>query len=697
MGPQRKKHLVPNAIICGVVTLAVCAIYLLKPFALIQLENAAGDFIRDKGRKTPVREDMVLIGIDDDSLNILDLLDEEEILAEPALDDMSFGFPFPRRVYGMLVEKLVEAGARVVVFDILFPTPGEGDDEFRKVIEKYPDKVVVGMNISEPERGGSLTVPRMEVPSSTVLDWQGENDNRVGYVNYRPDLDQRVRSARFYWKFLDRPEAPVYHSLATAALKQMRLETRVPDSMEAQHFRFMPFRKKTDRSNVYEPIPFYTIFLKDFWEKNYQGGEFFKDKIVYVGGTSVPYFHDVVDTPEGEILGPHLQMNVLGAALEGTFYERSTDVQMLSLIGVCGLAAFLFAFVFNRPLLGLLALAGFTYIYYRLITMPTYNQKEHLLGAVPPLITFLMAGMVCYGYRFTAEIFEKARLRRTLERQMSPKMAQHILSRPEGFYASIPGRRVPVTILFSDIRGFTSRSESDDPIKLVSQLKEYLNVMVEIVERNKGIVDKFIGDAVMAVWNPVESAGAENDARNAVSAAMQMHEELEELNMKWVDEERDPFAIGIGLNFGEAIFGQMGSEGKQELTVIGDPVNQAARLEGLTKKFGAKIVIGESVADYVKDDFLLRHLGGIRTKGKTEAASLYSVVARRTDKVSKEGQAFLDRYEAGLNAFRDGRIEEAKETFESCLKTKPGDVPSQLYLDEIEHGSEGGVLVMRDK
>ena len=169
------------------------------------------------------------------------------------------------------------------------------------------------------------------------------------------------------------------------------------------------------------------------------------------------------------------------------------------------------------------------------------------------------------------------------------------------------------------------------------------------------------------------------------------------LVLKWVDEGKDPFVIGIGLNFGETIFGQMGSEGKQELTVIGDPVNQAARLEGLTKKFAARVIIGEEVADFVGQDFRLRHLGGIRTKGKSGAASLYSVVARVNDTISEEGKSFLERYDIGLEAFRDGRIEEAKEAFESCLKTRPGDVPSKLYLDEIEYGTEGGVLVMRDK
>ncbi|MEM9479336.1 MAG: adenylate/guanylate cyclase domain-containing protein [Verrucomicrobiota bacterium] len=667
------------------------------PEWLRKIEYLAGDVIRNYGgKKTEVREDMVLIGIDQDSLNIIDLLDEEEILADPSLDDMSFGFPFPRRVYGALVEKLVQAGARIVVFDILFPSRGEGDAELKEVIDRFPQKVVVGMNIHEPEVGQTTTVPRMEVPSDTVLEWKGADDPRVGFVNYFPDEDDRVRSAHFYHRFDHRPQSPIYHSLAAATLKQLGETSKIPDSLGPQHFRYTNMRNQIGES-AYEPIPLYTVFHEGFWEKNYGGGEFFKDKIVYVGGTSVAYFHDVVDTPEGEILGPHLQMNVLAAALENEFYTRWSLLEMLGLVLIFGLIAFLFAFVFNRPILGLVALFGFMIGYYVVVVIPAYNPGAHLLGAFPPLATFSFSGLVCYGYRFTTERFEKARLRRTLERQMSPKMAKHILDRPEDFYSSIPGQRVPVTILFSDIRGFTTRSENDDPIQLVSQLKEYLTAMVEIVEKHNGIVDKFIGDAVMAVWNPVESLGAEQDAKNAVAAATEMHEKLDELNQKWLAEKRDAFAIGIGLNFGEAIFGQMGSEGKQELTVIGDPVNQAARLEGLTKKFGSKTLISESVAQYTDKEFRLRSLGDIQTKGKSEAAALFSVIGKQEEVLPPDEAAFLELYETGLEAFRAGRVGEAKEIFEKCLEDRPDDVPAKLFLEEIEFGTEGGVLVMREK
>ncbi|MEM0895829.1 MAG: CHASE2 domain-containing protein [Verrucomicrobiota bacterium] len=696
LSKTRAKHLVPNAVICASTVLIVSFIVWLNPVWLIRLEHMAGDFVRDHGRKTEVRNDMVLIGIDQDSLNIIDLLDEEEILADPSLDDMSFGFPFPRRVYGNLIEKLVEAGARIVVFDILFPTRGEGDDVLKSVIEKYPDKVVVGMNIHEPEVGKSTTVPRMEVPSDSVLEWEGSGDPRVGFVNYFPDEDDKVRSAHFYHKFDPRPQSPVYHSLATAALKQLGEDSKVPFTLAPQHFRFTSMRNKVGES-AYEPIPLYTIFHEGFWQNNFREGEFFADKIVYVGGTSIAYFHDVVNSPEGEILGPHLQMNVLAAALAGEFYNKWSPPEMFGLVVAFGLVAFLFAFVFSRPILGLVALFGFIFAYFFAVILPAYNSGAYLLGAIPPLASFGFSGLVCYGYRFTSEIFEKARLRRTLERQMSPKMAKHILDRPEDFYSSIPGQRVPVTILFSDIRGFTTRSENDDPIQLVSQLKEYLTAMVEIVEKHNGIVDKFIGDAVMAVWNPVESLGPERDAQNAVAAAMEMHEKLDQLNRKWLAEERDAFAIGIGLNFGEAIFGQMGSEGKQELTVIGDPVNQAARLEGLTKKFGAKTLISESVSQYTDKQFRLRSLGDIQTKGKSEAAALFSVIGKLTDTLPAEDAEFLERYEAGLAVFRAGKVDEAKDVFEKCLEDRPTDIPSKLYLDEIEIGTDGGVLVMREK
>ena len=224
--------------------------------------------------------------------------------------------------------------------------------------------------------------------------------------------------------------------------------------------------------------------------------------------------------------------------------------------------------------------------------------------------------------------------------------------------------------------------------------------MAKIVFKHGGVVDKFIGDAVMAVWGNFRSDGVDTDARNAVAAATEMLDCLAELNQKWVAAGSAPFEIGIGLNHGEVIFAMMGSEEKQEMTVIGDPVNQAARLEGLTKKFGVGIIIGEQVAGFVKEEFTLRSLGPVRTKGKEQTAELFGVLGRasaKADDAMEHKMEWMRAYHAALEAFRDGDLATAEAGFRLCQSQDPSDRVCALYLEHIAAGEQGRVLTMTEK
>jgi adenylate cyclase len=392
-------------------------------------------------------------------------------------------------------------------------------------------------------------------------------------------------------------------------------------------------------------------------------------------------------------LGPQMHLNSLAAALAGNFYQISgKTVHVLSVV-VLALVGFGIAFVMRKPVVGLIALVacGAAYL---LLARWCYFDFSILLPVASPIFTLGLAGLGCFGNRFVLEQLEKARLRRTLERQVSKDLAEHILSMPEDYYNSLPGVRKPVTVLFSDIRGFTSRSEKDDPVTLVSQLREYLDLMGEIVFKHRGVVDKFIGDAVMAVWGNLRSEGVEKDTLNAVAAAVEMQQRLSELNAKWAEDGLEPYVIGIGLNQGHVIFGMMGSEQKQEMTVIGDAVNQAARLEGLTKKFGMEVIVGPRVAKYVSGKFSLRSLGKVRTMGKKEAEELFGVSPENQDEAQVD---WARRYHEALAAFNDGNLEVARVAFESCMADQPGDLTTKMYLDAIARGDSGGVLVMTGK
>ncbi|MCS6971671.1 MAG: adenylate/guanylate cyclase domain-containing protein, partial [Leptospiraceae bacterium] len=194
---------------------------------------------------------------------------------------------------------------------------------------------------------------------------------------------------------------------------------------------------------------------------------------------------------------------------------------------------------------------------------------------------------------------------------------------------ALGGELKTATVLFSDIRSFTTISEKLNPAEVVAFLNEYLSLMVEVIHQNGGIVDKFIGDAIMAVWGAPVSR--DNDVENAVAAALGMRQALLEFNRKRGGRGKPAIRIGIGINTGEVLAGQIGSENRLEYTVIGDTVNLASRLEGLTKFFGADILIAQSTYDLVKKQFACIPLKRVLVKGKSEAQRVYAVLGRLGD------------------------------------------------------------------
>src|SRR5438477_289896 len=202
---------------------------------------------------------------------------------------------------------------------------------------------------------------------------------------------------------------------------------------------------------------------------------------------------------------------------------------------------------------------------------------------------------------------------------------------------------------------YSNWSEKANPAALVAQLNRYLGSMVPMVFDNGGTLDKFIGDAIMAVWGNVSSHGAAEDAKAAVRAALGMRREMPKLNAAWQAEGSNPLAFGIGINHGEAIVGNIGSYEPHERldpTVIGDAVNLASRLEALTRTYAVDILVGQSAADLVRDDFHFRSVARVQVKGKTEPVEVLTLVGARTDGVDSEFLKWLDIYEEGIANFR---------------------------------------------
>jgi adenylate cyclase len=279
------------------------------------------------------------------------------------------------------------------------------------------------------------------------------------------------------------------------------------------------------------------------------------------------------------------------------------------------------------------------------------------------------------------ERVEKMRTRRTLERYVSKNLVKEILDNPDSFYSSLRGVRIPATILFSDIVGFTSLTERADPEALVKQLNEYLSRMTAAVFANNGTLDKFIGDAVMAVWGNVSSRGIAEDAKACARAALAMRRELRALNSKWQGEGIAPFATGTGINQGDVLGGNIGSQEKADPTVIGDAVNLASRLEALTRTYGVDILVGPSASDLIRDEFHLRSVALVQVKGKNRPVEIFTLISAKDDPGDREFLERLGTYEDGCRKFRKRDFREAKILFSQFLEFYPEDALARMYLE----------------
>lgn len=686
--------------ICAACTAAVLGLHQIGCVPFEMAELALRDMVmRFAHRATPDTQ-LVYLAIDDASINIGANAFSGDLAASPALQKMATGWPWPREVQAMILDRLMQAGARVVAFDVLFPTPRAGDDALKTALDRYRDHVVIGSNFVDAQAAGiahSLTVP-----AASLID-DGMADERVGFVNFWPDVtDGIVRLARYRLPASAIFHTPavkgetVYESLSARVLRKLGRAAQIPDG--AKSLRFAP---DLDHGG-FTPQSVYLLFVSKAWETNFQNGAYFRDKIVVVG----PYgnfLKDQLPTPLGLMEGPELHLNALNEALSGHFITEPGSFAITLTILAAGLAALTLSVFVNQPLLRFALLLG-TNVLYLAGVIIAYNRGSLLGIVLSPLVVFNGGGIVTLVWQQWVERREGARVRRIFERFVSKNVVREVVDNRESFLHQLGGVRKSVAVLMTDLRGFTTLTEQADSAEIVAQLNEYFSGMVKCVFAADGTLDKFIGDAILAVWGNVHSDGPARDAELAVATALHMQKSLAELNTEWPARGWPVLRMGIGVTFGEVIFGALGSEEKAEPTVIGDPVNLASRLEGLTKEYGVELILSESVATLVRDRFQLQLVDFVRVKGKTQPIQIYTVLGWREQALEVAQAEALQNYENALAKYRAGAFAEAGALFQKCLEHGPNDSLVQMYAArcadlqrEPPEEKWDGVFVMKTK
>jgi len=375
--------------------------------------------------------------------------------------------------------------------------------------------------------------------------------------------------------------------------------------------------------------------------------------------------------------GVEIHANILDSILRQDFIQDSTGLRFaLAEVGVIFLIVLLLAGVlhFARGLPGALAAAAL-FAAYVLLSQYLFTTARLVLSAVYPALGVGLTYFTVSLQHYVTVDRERRKRQRALELYLSPSLAHLVAERPE--MLKLGGEKSDRTVLFSDIRGFTTISEGLDPETLVELLNAFLGEMTDIIFAHDGMLDKYIGDAIMAVWGaPLPQA---DHALRACQAALGMRARLHVLQQEWQSRGWPRLDIGVGLNSGAMVFGNMGSTQHLSLTVIGDNVNLGSRLEGLTKYYGVGIIASETTIAGANGGLGVRELDLVRVKGKAQPVRIFELLGSGDEQ--ERWAALVSRFTEGLQAYRTRRWTEALEMFAALVASHPGDGPANLYVN----------------
>jgi len=638
------------------------------------------------------RNDLVFLGIDSNSL-LAGGVSEEELASSETLQRMQERYPWDRRVYAAAIDKLADAGAKVIVIDIVLAqkSSSEQDQALAAAIARHRDKIVLSSAfIPMATQHGNDGMQSLD----PIDEFWGplENETSAGFVNYWSREDDGVIRYAYFKRTMNEvnshaahPDEPKFESIAAVAARKMG--GVVPD--KPRRFR-MGVKPEGEAINSYEPLSVASIFTEKEWENNYKGGEFFRDKLVIIG-PAMPLFQDSHQTAVGQVYGAQLHLHVIAAILDEAWYDEilPTEKALLYLCLMGGLLGFLCAYYYNKAVS--LSMCWLVYTVAMIFLMWGGVQwMDRLFGGwgVGLVFSFEMLGMIIW--QAIKERTQRIQLYGHLQRSMSPDVADAIVKAPDGYYRAATGNRKNVTVLFADVRNFTQRSEQQDAEELVSQLNEYLGRMVKVIFAHGGTVDKFIGDAIMATWGALDDSDVAAQNKNAMAAAEGMIVSLAELNEDWKKSGKAPFVIGIGLHHGEAIVGEVGSDQRTDFTVIGDAVNLASRIEGMTKSMGLDLLLTASVAGAPAKDSRWQDVGIVRVKGREEGVTLLTQM-RGTDEDRTQFNKALTEFKSGsfTNALETVKSLQGRDGFDGLVRFYQSQITSMTHIQN-DDGEQGG-------
>jgi adenylate cyclase len=556
-----------------------------------------------------------------------------------AIDEPSLArygrWPWSRRLQAELIEGIFKDGPRAVAVDIFYPEPEspEADSTLAGVFTRHRERLVVALAFEVEEGrafGGAVqdalydsaflhveNASRLEPPEAYRVLLPPEpiaESAQYGHVYTLPDRDGKLRWERLYIGYGEEYFPSLAVQAARIALGVAPEEMSIiGGSGVTLGERYVPADEHGGLFiNYLGPEgSFRTISAADVLSGGVPEGTF-RDRVVFVG-TSAIATYDLRVTPfSANMTGAEKNATVAANVISGDFIRKvPLSVDVLSVV----LAGLFAAFLCQRPR-ALFSIAVFAALvaFVMLVNQVLFLEGFRTVLVYPLLVVVGNCGFVI-GYKYFIEEKRAREIRRIFSSYVTERVVDELIDKPH--LARLGGERREVTVLFSDIRGFTYFAEAHTPEEVVATLNEYLEAMTEVVFRWEGTLDKFIGDALVAFWGAPMEQG--NHAELAVRCALHMINRIGALQEKWRSEGKTPFEIGIGINTGEVVVGNIGSEDKKmDYTVIGDHVNLGARIESLTRKYNAKIMITEFTLEKIRDLITTGCIGHTSVRGKEQ-------------------------------------------------------------------------------
>lgn len=571
-------------------------------------------------------EDILIIAIDNESINRLGQ------------------WPWPREFFARAINNL--KAAEKIGIDVSFSELsrlGEVDDaSLERALKESSAFIVLPIQIEYPSNILLSPLPRFEGVAS------------VGITNVPTDSDSIVRRLK-----TKRGDLFAFGRILTGEgekepPEEIRVDFQGPEK-------------------TFFTIPFVDLIESKIPER------FIAGKTVLIGATA-PDLHDTVLTPYGLMSGVEVHGNIIQTLKSGVYKKDIGQIEGILLIAALNALSVALVFRIRKFLLLSVLLSS--------IFLLTYIAAAFLFGLsiiIPVLylsIGFTLSAVGALSFGYISESREKKFIRKSFQYYLSEEVVEQIVQNPEKL--KLGGELKKVTIFFSDIRGFTAISETLSPKELTEKLNVYLTAMTDIITGQRGLVDKYIGDAVMAFWG----APLDNDMQgeHAALAALEQMRTLEKLNKKWQAEGLARFDIGIGLSTGKVVVGNMGSEKRFNYTIIGDEVNFASRLEGLNKTYGTSCIISEATKKEIEKNptFRIRELDLVTVKGKKEPKLIFELITKEVDQSLEK---ILSLFSEGRTFYMAGEWSKAIECFESALSAGE-DGPSRLFLERTKELSK---------